>query len=193
LGGTILRRRGVKMQEKVKNYREQLEEFLEGNIKGDQRTFCFEVDCALEKRIKFIYSVIFPGLKKMTFYYRFLIARIAYFIDYSPIKRFLYRRIGMNIGKGVFISPGVTLDPHFPSLISLEDFCILGWGSRIFTHEYSRNQYRIGSVKVGRGAVIGAFSTLRGGVNIGEMAEVPAMSRVFKDVPALSIKEESEK
>ncbi len=159
--------------------RREFEEFLE----SEERVFDFEVKCGPEERIKYIYSVVFPGLRLARFYLNFFIAKVARFIDYSPVKVFLYRLTGMKIGRDVFLSPDVILDPHYPSLIKLDDYCILGWGARLFTHEYSDNRYRVGRIRIGKGAVVGGYSTIRGGVTVGEMADVPYGSIIYRDIP----------
>ncbi len=164
---------------KILEIRKQLINFL----KSDQMRFEFEVDCDLKHRIKFIYKVIFPGWKQYQFYLKFLIARVAQFIDYSSIKIFLYRIIGIKIGKGVFISPDVLLDPHFPCLIEIRDFVIIGWGTQLFTHEFIGGTYTIGRIIIDEGAVIGGFATIRSGTKIGKRAEVAFRSLVYKDVP----------
>lgn len=158
--------------------RREFEEFLGSK----ERVFEFEVKCGPEERIKYIYDIVFPRLRLARFYLNFFIAKVARLIDYSPIKVFLYRLTGMKIGTGVFISPDVILDPHYPSLITLEDYCILGWGARLFTHEYSDNKYRVGRIRIGRGAVVGGYSTIRGGVTVGEMTDVPYGSIIYKDI-----------
>ena len=165
--------------EKIQQARQSLLAFLH----SDHPRFEMAIDCSIEERISFIYAIIFPGFEKIRFYWRFLIARLAYFIDYSPLKVRLYRSIGMKIGKGVFISPGVILDPHFPSLISIDDYAIIGWGTHLFTHEFTGEKYTAGRIHVGRGAVIGGLSVVRGGVTIGENAQVASTCIVYKDVP----------
>lgn len=149
----------------------------------DKKVFQFEITCPIEERIRFIYSVIFPGLGKYRFFWNFFLARMARFVDISAVKVFLYRRIGVRIGRGVFISPDVIIDPHFPSLITIGDHAILGWGAHIFPHDFDGTKYRAGRIAIGRGAVIGGFATIRGGVAIGENASVASLSIVIKDVP----------
>ncbi len=167
------------LQEKIKANRALLAEF----VKGKEQCLEFGIDCGVEDRINFIYAVIFPGSQKIRFYLRFLTARIAQYIDYSPAKAFLYRLIGMKIGKGVFLSPDVILDPHFPELIEINDYAIIGWGTHLFCHEYNGSKYRVGRITIKRGAVIGGFSVIRGGVTIGENAQVASTCIVYKDVP----------
>ncbi len=166
--------------DKIKAIQNELNRFFD----DDNNIITFEINCDIKDRIKIIYKIIFPGLKKFKFYFIFFISRLAQFIDLSVIKVMLYRLIGVKIGRGVFISPDVIIDPHFPYLIKIEDYSILGWGTKLFTHEYADNIYRIGKITIKKGAVIGSQVTLRGGVCIGEMSEVPYGCIVIKDVPA---------
>jgi acetyltransferase-like isoleucine patch superfamily enzyme len=163
----------------IEQSRRRLADFLA----GEEQVLEFEIDAAPPQRISTIYAIVFPGWKKARFYLNFLIARIARIIDWSPAKVFLYRLTGMKIGKGVFISPDVILDPHFPGLIEIGDYAIIGWGTHLFTHEYSGSQYRVGRISVGAGAVIGGFSIVRGGVSIGDNAQIASTCIVYKDVP----------
>lgn len=144
----------------------------------------FRVDSPLSQRIAHIYRVAFPGAARLRLYGRFAIARLAQTIDWSPIKVALYRSLGIRIGRGVFISPEVILDVHFPSLLAIDDYVILGWGAKIACHEFYNSQYRIGRVRIGEGALIGAFAAVRGGVEVGRGAEVPYGMFVHRDVPA---------
>lgn len=153
-----------------------------------QDYFEFIVDCALEDRIEYIYDEIFPGRRRYAFYWRFFVARLARFLDYSPIKVFLYRLVGMDIGEGVFISPEVFIDPHFPEYVKIDDHVILGQGARILTHEFDGKRYKAGAVRIGRGAIIGAYCLLRGGakpggIRIGEKARTAMSCVVTDDVP----------
>ena len=152
-------------------------------LAGEERVLELDIECGPAERIATIYAIVFPGWNKARFYLNFLIARIARAIDWSPAKVFLYRLTGMQIGKGVFISPDVILDPHFPSLIEIGDYAIIGWGTHLFTHEFSVGRYRVGRISVGAGAVIGGFSIVRGGVRIGDNAQVASTCIVYKDVP----------
>ena len=167
------------VNETIRQARIVLKNFLE----SPERKLEIAVGCPVEDRIRFIYSIIFPGWKKAAFYWRFFIARIAGIIDYSPVKVFLYRSIGIKIGKGVFISPCVILDPHFPSLIEICDYAIIGWGVNLFTHDFNGKKYTIGRIKIGRGAVIGGFSIVSAGVTVGDNAQAAAGCIVYKDIP----------
>jgi len=109
--------------------------------------------------------------------------KIVSLLAFSPLKVFFYRLFGVRIGRGVFIAPGVFIDPLFPWLIELEDGCLLGMGCRLFTHEYTATSFRIGRVRVGKGSVVGAYATVRSGVSIGSKVTIGFNSYVNKDVP----------
>lgn len=114
---------------------------------------------------------------------RYLLVSLARWVPLSSAKVWLLRRAGVRIGKGVYISPGVVFDPLFPGLITLEDDALLGMGCRLITHEYSATTFRLGRIRVGRGAVIGGWAMVRSGVMVGAMATVGACSFVNRDVP----------
>jgi len=151
-------------------------------LKSEDKKFTFEVECHISQRIKYIYNVIFPGWEKQKFYLRHIISRIAYVIDYSPIKCALYKLIGVKIGKGVFISTQVVIDPHFPQLIEIQDYAIIGYGAKIFTHEFSDSTYTIGRVEIGEGVIVGAFAMIRAGVKIGKNVTVTLQRTISKDI-----------
>lgn len=156
---------------------------LERFLAGEGMKFEFAIPCPPARRIDYIYSVVLPGWKKLRFYRNFFICRIARSIDYSPLKVWLYRRVGFRLGEGVFISPDVILDPHFPELIEIGEHAIIGWGTHLFCHEFDGAKYRLGRIRIGAGAVIGGFSVVRGGVVIGENAQIASTCIVYKDVP----------
>jgi acetyltransferase-like isoleucine patch superfamily enzyme len=169
----------VSLEKQAAANREALACFLAGS----ERKFEFAIHCRPEERIKFIYTVIFPGWRKYRFYWKFLLCRIARALDYSPLKVLFYRWAGFRIGRGAFISPDVTLDPHFPELIEIGDHAIIGWGTHLFAHEFDGRKYRVGRIRIGAGAVIGGLSVVRGGVTIGENANIASTCIVYKDVP----------
>jgi len=128
-------------------------------------------------------QVICPSLsahmRRAVRYITMLVARVT---PSCFLKSVLYRLVGVRVGKGVCFTPGVLIDPIFPELITLEDGCCLGIGCRLFTHEYTATHFRLGPVHVGKGAVIGAFSTVNSGVRVGERATVGGGSFVCRDV-----------
>lgn len=107
-------------------------------------------------------------------------------LKYAPpleLKNHAYRLfLGMKIGRDVAIAPDVMFDPMFPELIELGDGCLLGWGVRIFTHEYSLDTIRIRPVKLGRKVLVGGFSVLRPGVSIADEVTIASNSFVNKPI-----------
>ena len=92
---------------------------------------------------------------------------LANLILIPSLKNALLRLLGARIGRNVFIAPGAMLDPIFPSLIELEDGAMLGLGCHLLTHDVSAESFRVGRIRVGKGSVIGAYSTVRPGIRIG--------------------------
>jgi hypothetical protein len=129
-------------------------------------------------------DVLFPNVaRQLALQYRFAVAGLATLVPGSFLKCALYRLLGVKIGRGVYISPGALIDPFYPRLVVLEDDCFLGLGCRLFTHEYTAANFRLGSVRIGKGAVVGAHASVRSGVTIGARATVGFNSFVNKNVP----------
>jgi acetyltransferase-like isoleucine patch superfamily enzyme len=98
-------------------------------------------------------------------------------------KNNLYRIIGIKIGKNVSIANDCILDTIYPELIKIDDDVIIGWGSKLYTHEFTQNTARIGTIYFKRNSVLGEWSVVRPGIIIGENSLIAAMSFVNKDVP----------
>jgi hypothetical protein len=112
-----------------------------------------------------------------------LMVSLVNLLPVSPLKVPLYRLLGVKIGKRVCFAPGVLIDPLFPWLVEIEDDCFLGMGCKIFSHEYTATQFRIGRTRIGKGSVIGAYAIIRAGVTIGSKVTVGFNSYVNRDVP----------
>jgi acetyltransferase-like isoleucine patch superfamily enzyme len=96
----------------------------------------------------------------------------------------LLRYLGAKVGKNVYISPGMWVDPFYPQLVEIEEEVFFGMGVRLTTHEFRRDEFRAGRVILRRGAFIGAHAMIGCGVEIGENASVAAGAVVGGDVPA---------
>jgi hypothetical protein len=96
----------------------------------------------------------------------------------------LLRRLGARVGAPVVISASAWLDPVYPQLLTIEDEVFIGMGVRIMTHEFRRDEFRVGRVTIRRGAFIGGQALIGCGVEIGENATVAAGAVVGRDVPA---------
>jgi len=128
-------------------------------------------------------DALFPTrLSLVALWFRYAYMALVNMMIIPQLKPFMLRLIGAKVGKDVFISPWVKFDPVYPSLITIEDGALLGLGCRILTHEYTADRVRVGRVHIGRGAVVGAWSTVRSGVRIGERATVGCNSFVNRDV-----------
>ncbi|HET6398481.1 MAG TPA: acyltransferase, partial [Candidatus Thermoplasmatota archaeon] len=99
------------------------------------------------------------------------------------VKSWMVRRAGVRVGRHVAIGLGVQFDVLFPGRITVEDDVVLGYNTTVLAHGYLRDSYQVGDVRIGRGACVGANSTVLAGVTVGEGAVVGAMSLVNRDVP----------
>ncbi|MEZ4733828.1 MAG: acyltransferase [Caldilineaceae bacterium] len=107
---------------------------------------------------------------------------VAHHVPSLALKRWLYRGLGMKIGKHVSFAWHVTPDLFFPELIDVGDNTIIGYNTTILAHEYLLHEWRIGPVRIGANVTIGANCTILPGVTIGDGAVISAMSLVNKDV-----------
>lgn len=114
----------------------------------------------------------------------FAVIYAARFLPSLTLKRWLYRSIGMRVGKNVSVGLGVVFDIFWPELISIGDDTIIGFNSTVLAHEFLIEEYRTGPVEIGSRVMIGANCTILAGVQVGDGATVFAMSLVNRDVPA---------
>jgi acetyltransferase-like isoleucine patch superfamily enzyme len=99
------------------------------------------------------------------------------------LKRWVYRCLGMRLGRNVTVASGATLDYFFPELIEIHDNTIIGMNAMILTHEFLLDRWRRGRVIIGSGVMLGAASTVLAGVEIGDNATISAMSLVNRSIP----------
>jgi len=136
--------------------------------------------------------------------------KCAFFLSPLPwpmgLKRWLLRRFGARVGRGVVIKPRVNI--HFPWKLEIGDHSWIGEeafllnfeplrigphvciSQRAFlcggNHDFRAEDfaYRNGPITVERGAWIGAMVFVGPGVTIGEYAVATAGSVVQSDLPA---------
>ena len=111
-----------------------------------------------------------------------VILGISRLLPPGAAKAAVLRWTGMRIGRNVYVSPGVVIDPLWPCLIEIGDGVILGEGCRLMTHEYSATEFRAGRIRIGDRSVIGAGATVRSGVTVGRRVTVGCNSFVNADV-----------
>ncbi len=109
---------------------------------------------------------------------------ICQYLPWFSVKNFLYRMTGMHVGKNVAIGFKAMFGIFYPSKIFIGDNSIIGYNAVILAHEFLVNEYRFGSVHIGKNVLIGAGCIILCGVTIGDGVVVGAGSVVTSDVPA---------
>lgn len=113
----------------------------------------------------------------------FAIIFLCRFIPSLRLKNFLYRCVGMKVGKNVSVGLMAMFDVFFPQLITLGDNTIIGYNATILAHEFMVKNWATGKVNVGSNVMIGANTTVLAGVTIGDGAVISAQSLVNRDIP----------
>ncbi len=93
------------------------------------------------------------------------------------------RALGAKIGRGTYISQKVFIDPLYPELLSIGDDVLIGTGVKIFFHEITPSDFKIGRVTIGRDTIVGAHAAIKCGVAIGAGCFIGAETPVYRDVP----------
>jgi len=118
--------------------------------------------------------------------------------NYRYIRPLLWRFMGCNIGRNVFIGYDVWMDFNNASLISIGDGahianrCLLLCHQRDLTDyysgdDYAKLSYKKGAITIGEGVMIGMGTIVLPGVTIGDGSIVGAGSIVTRDIPEWSI------
>lgn len=98
-------------------------------------------------------------------------------------KNWLLRRIGVTVGRGAAWGLESTPDVFWPERITVESDAIIGYDATLLCHEFLQDEYRVGDIRVGERAMLGAGVVVLPGVEIGADAQVAANSLVAQDVP----------
>jgi len=128
-------------------------------------------------------NYMWKARKPIRLAFNFIIVQLCRYLPLLSLKRFLYRRLGMKIGKNTAFAFGATCDFFFPELIEIGENCIIGFNATILTHEFLIKEANKGKVQIGSNVLIGANSTILAGVKIGDNAQISAMSLVNSDIP----------
>ena len=109
----------------------------------------------------------------------------------SPgLRIFLYRRMGIKIGRHTQIGLDCFLDDQFPELITIEDEVVIAFRVIIVAHDESTgfiNDGTVSEVLIKRGSYLGAGAIILPGVTIGENSIVAAGAVVTRSLPPGSI------
>ena len=116
--------------------------------------------------------------------FNFIIILICRYAPSLRLKRFLYRLIGMNVGRNAGVGLEVTFDIFFPELIEIGADSVIGHNVTVLAHEFLVGEWRKGRTVIGNRVMLGASSVVLAGVKIGDGATVSAMSLVNDNVPA---------
>ena len=109
----------------------------------------------------------------------------------TPLRLWLYRRMGVTIGRGVFVGLDTWLDCQFPELIRIDDDVTIAFRVTVVVHDDARRPDRIepgaadgmvAPVHLARGCYLGACCVILPGVTVGERAVVGAGAVVTHDV-----------
>jgi len=107
------------------------------------------------------------------------------------LRLWLYRRMGIHIGRNVFVGLDTYLDCQFPELITIEDDVTISFRVTVVVHDDARRLDRtepgagdgtVAPVRLRRGCYLGAGCLILPGVTVGERAVVAAGAVVTRDV-----------
>lgn len=108
-----------------------------------------------------------------------------------PLRLWLYRQMGVRIGRDVFVGLESYLDCQFPELITIEDEVTVSVRVTVVVHDDARRLDRVepgagdgtvAPVHLRRGCYLGAGCLILPGVTVGERAVVAAGAVVTRDV-----------
>ena len=128
-----------------------------------------------------------------SFIMRYLYERLAYFSPSNDFRVSCYRKMGVNIGKGVFIGNYVIFDRIFPGRISIGDDtsigdrCIITAHANIPSKTPLKNIYprTVKTTKIGKGIWIMPNCVIAPGTTIGDYSVIATGAIITKDIPPL--------
>ncbi len=124
-----------------------------------------------------------PFIRSMGFYLKTALLNVVLQLPFNDLSIWLLRKMGAKIGNNVYISAGAWIDSMFLDLLTIEDNVLLGVGVKIAMHEFRIDEFVAGRVSIRRGAIIGGFSLIGPGIEIGENATVAGGAAIARDVP----------
>jgi len=115
--------------------------------------------------------------------FNFAIITLCRYLPSLRVKNFLYRLLGVKVGRGVSFGLMAMVDVFYPRYISIGDNSVIGYNATLLAHEFLVHEFRLGPVEIGANVMIGANSTVLPGVSIGDGAVIGAGSLVNRDIP----------
>ena len=118
---------------------------------------------------------------------------LARFCIHGGLRMALYRAMGIDLGRHVYVGMETWLDDQFPELIRIEDDVIISFRVTVVVHDDARRMDRVepgqlqgtvAPVILRRGCYLGACAVILPGITVGERAVVAAGAVVTRDVPA---------
>ncbi len=110
----------------------------------------------------------------------------ARFMIVPGIRNFLYRTMGIHLGKNVFIGLDSYLDDQFPELLTIGEGTTIAFRVVVVAHDDSGTR-TVNPVVIGDDAYIGVGAIILPGVRIGNHAVVAAGAVVTRDIPASEV------
>lgn len=119
-------------------------------------------------------------------------------LNFKVLRAFLWKRMGVHMGKNILIGHTVSIDYGNTELITIEDNVIITNGCTLLCHRRDMSKYKKGSnasllpyiyepITLRKGCQLGMGTIVMPGVEIGEGAIVGAHSVVTKNIPSWTI------
>lgn len=109
-------------------------------------------------------------------FWKFLAPHLAIF-DGTPFKSFVWRLLGVRIGKRVFDD---GCDIVEKTLVSIGDGCTLSSGSMIWGHSQEDGSFKSDYIKIGAGCTLGVNAFVHYGVTMEDGAQLASDSFLMK-------------
>jgi len=71
---------------------------------------------------------------------------LAKYLPNKP-KNAVYRHLGVEIGEGSVIAPHAQIDPFFPDRITIGEDSVIGWDTKLLTHEAYADEWNVGPIE----------------------------------------------
>ncbi|MBC8500287.1 MAG: hypothetical protein ISS25_02635 [Nanoarchaeota archaeon] len=116
-------------------------------------------------------------------FYNGIIVEITRLMPHSFLKTFLYRMMGLKIGKNCRIEKGVVFDHLYGDIIKLEDNVTIEHDCYLDGHEYTITQTVFGKILLKKGCHLKHHSFVRAATTIGENSVIESYSLAQREIP----------